>query len=362
MEYTDDLINKPLWDQLEEQINAGMLGMNVGLPMGFDKLSKFVSNIQPGRYDLIGGATGTGKTALVDSAYVYNPIKYLQQTPDCHYNFKVIYYSIEITPLQKIAKMICRKLWEDHKIILDVESLFSKGSRARLGRDLAEKVFQYRDYFEKMLDEYLIFYSAASPDFVWKGIKDYVEQNGRIVKNSNGIIEKYVSNRPNEIVILVIDHISLIERNSKDATKKEAIDRLSKMLVVARNLFNFSPVVVSQFNRGIEGMDRKKLDSLEPQLSDFKDTGATQEDCNTAIALFNPFKYGVEKHNNYDIKKLHRSYRSLSILKNRDGQDNLSLGLFFMGATGFFKELPSASELTNNPELYNKILKLANGN
>lgn len=98
-------LSTPLWDQLEAQINLGMQGRNRGLPMGFKKLSKYISNIQPGRYDLIGGATGTGKTALVDSAYMYNPIKYITAEKETDFSIKILYYSIEITPLQKIAKM-----------------------------------------------------------------------------------------------------------------------------------------------------------------------------------------------------------------------------------------------------------------
>ena len=361
MEYPEHL-NTPLWDQLEAQINLGMQGKNKGLPMGFKKLSNYISNIQPGRYDLIGGATGTGKTALVDSAYMYNPIKYITQEKETDFSIKILYYSIEITPLQKIAKMVCRKLFEDYGILVDSESLFSRGNRSLLDKDIAKKVFATRDYFEKMLSDHVIFYSAASPDYVWMTVKDYVEKNGTIVRNSNKMIQEYIPHKPNEIVLVIIDHISLIDKNSKDSNKKEAIDRLSKMLVQFRNLFNISPVVVSQFNRGIEGMDRKRLDSLEPQLSDFKDTGATQEDANTSIALFNPFRYGIEKHNGYDIKRLNRHYRSLSILKNRDGQDNLALSLFFMGANGLFRELPPSQDFINNPELYNKILKYSNGN
>lgn len=357
MEQTVDINpNMPLWDKLELQVNRGIAGKNRGIQMGFPKLSKYVSNIQPGRYDLIGGATGTGKTAFVDSAYVYNPLKVIATTPEPEFTLKILYYSIEIAPLQKIAKMVCRKLYEDYGIELDAEALFTKGDRQALDRETAQKVFGYRDYFERLISDNIIFYSSASPDYVWRTVKEYVEGNGKLITTAEGMIEGYIPHKANEIVVIIIDHISLIDKNSKDSTKKDAIDRLSKMLVAFRNLFNMSPVVVSQFNRGIEGMDRRKLDAVEPQLSDFKDTGSTQEDCNTALSLFYPFKYGIEKHNGYDIKALNRYYRSLSILKNRDGPDNLTMGMFFMGNNGIFKELPLAKQLAEDPALYQKVL------
>ena len=55
-----------VWDNLKKEIDRGKKGYNVGLTMGFDRLTDHVCNIQQGRYDTIGGATGTGKTALVD--------------------------------------------------------------------------------------------------------------------------------------------------------------------------------------------------------------------------------------------------------------------------------------------------------
>jgi replicative DNA helicase len=141
---------------------------------------------------------------------------------------------------------------------------------------------------------------------------------------------------------------------------RDRIDRASKMLVFFRNTFKFSPVVVSQFNRSIEGMDRKKQDSVEPQLSDFKDTGATQEDANTVVALFNPFRYGIGTHRGYPILEgnypLRRDYRSGHILKNRDGMDSMSMGFHFQGAVGKFEELPKASDIKANPKLLEAIL------
>ena len=108
-------------------------------------------------------------------------------------------------------------------------------------------------------------------------------------------------------------------------------------------------------------MDRKQQDSQEPQLSDFKDTGATQEDANTVMALFNPFRYGMDTHRGYPIlngnNPLRRNYRSGHILKNRDGMDGLAIGFHFAGAIGKFEELPKASEIESNPVLLQKIIE-----
>lgn len=352
---------RKVWNELQKEIARGEQGLNVGLPMGFPRLSKHIANLQQGRYDCWGGATGTGKTAIVDNAYVFNPYDYLMAQANPFYSLEIIYFSLEIDPVVKIAKFICRKIWEDHGILTNTNEIFSRGVH-KLPAEVKKVLPMYKEYFDKMQDEVLFFRNSLSPDYLYSDVMKYAESRGKVIKDKNGIVQQYIPNNPNLITLIIVDHISLIDRNKRDSNKKEAIDRASKMLVFFRNTFKFSPVVVSQFNRGIEGMDRKQQDSQEPQLSDFKDTGATQEDANTVVALFNPFRYGMDTHRGYPIMghttfNLKRNYRSGHVLKNRDGMDGLSLGFYFQGAIGQFEELPKANEIKDNPSLLKKVLE-----
>lgn len=344
-----------VWDNLKNEIERGKKGYNVGLTMGFERLTKHVCNIQQGRYDTIGGATGTGKTALVDSAYVFHPYDYLRNN-DSFYSFEIIYYSLEIEPTVKLAKFVARKIWEDHEILTNINQIYSKGNY-KIPKKVLEILDNYEEYFDEMQEKTLFFRSSLSPNYLYKDLMGYAEKRGKFIKNKDGIVIQYIPNNPFLITLVIIDHIGLIDGNKEDqGNKKKAIDRASKILVYFRNMCKFSPVVVSQFNRGIEGMDRKENDAQEPQLSDFKDTGATQEDANTVMALFHPFKYGMERHRGYPIIKLQRNYRSNHILKNRDGMDGLVVGMHFLGEVGKFKELPPAKDIVENPQLLNKIM------
>lgn len=363
-----NLNGSEMWNSFMNKIDEGKLGLNRGLPMGFDRLSDHISNIQQGRYDLIGGATGTGKTALVDDAYVFNPISYLDSHPETDYRFEVVYYSLEISPERKLAKLICRRLWEDHNILITPKQLYSQGLRNRISEEVYGLLHHYRTYYERVIDKYIHFRTSASPRFVYKDLMDYVEARGEVVRDltlgddgkpKNTVLD-YKPRDPRLITLVVFDHVSLISKDRGDSNKKETIDNLSRQLVFFRNEFKLSPVVVSQFNRSIEGMDRRQQSVFDPQLSDFKDTGSTQEDADTVISLYNPLRYGMEDHHGYDIAKLGRNYRGLEILKNRDGDDNLTIGLYFLGEVGLFRELPPAEELKRNPKLFAKILNYRN--
>lgn len=343
---------------LKNNIDRGIQGYNKGLPTGFPRLTECISNVQQRKYITIGGATGTGKTALVDSAYVFSPYEYLQSNESIH-DLEIIYYSLEIPADEKLAKFICLRLWEHHKIHIDSMQLYSEGTKC-IPKTAIAAIDEIFEYFAKMQERVLNFRSSMSPDFMYKDLMSYAESRGKVIKNEDGIIIQYIPKNPYLITEIIVDHTNLITPNKQDKDKKGAIDRFSQMAVFFRNVFNFTFIPISQFNRGIESVARKTSDSLEPQLSDFKETGATQEDANIVLGLFNPFRYGIDNHLGYPIDKLKRNYRAAYVLKNRGGEDNLVIGMHFNGQIGKFKELPTAEEIVSTPGLLQKILNYGN--
>jgi replicative DNA helicase len=162
----------------------------------------------------------------------------------------------------------------------------------------------------------------------------------------------YVPNDPNTITIVVIDHIGLLKTTKDQPTKKEAIDKMSSELQYFRDFFGYTPVVVSQFNRSISNPMRLKAGDVEPQLEDFSDSSSTQNDADVVLALFDPMRYKVSDTSGYDLDKLKDDYgakyfRSLRLLKNSYGEDDIRIGLGFMGQLGIFKELPKNKDITD---------------
>ena len=104
------------------------------------------------------------------------------------------------------------------------------------------------------------------------------------------------------------------------------------------------------------------MDMVEPKLSDFKDSGNTQQDANVIMTLFSPRRHELEKFRGYDIAKLKDRFRSVSVLKNRDGEADVRVGLQFVGEVGYFRELPKAKDMEGNMTMYNDIVKLKNLN
>jgi replicative DNA helicase len=182
-------------------------------------------------------------------------------------------------------------------------------------------------------------------------LKKYAEERGEI-EQLDQWNKVYIPNDPNEITIVVIDHIGLLKLTKDQPTKKQAIDKMSDELRHARDFYGYSPVVVSQFNRDISNPIRIKNGDVEPQLEDFADSSQTQNDSDVVLALFDPMRYKVADPSGYNLDKLVDQYgakyfRSLRVIKNSYGADDVRIGLGFFGQIGMFKELKRKKDMTD---------------
>ena len=169
----------------------------------------------------------------------------------------------------------------------------------------------------------------------------------------------YIPNNEDELTLVVLDHIGLLKTTTAQPTKKQAIDKMSDELRYARDFYGYSPVVVSQFNRDISSPMRLKNGDVEPQLEDFADSSSTQNDADVVLALFDPMRYKVADPSGYDLNKLRDDYgakyfRSVRLIKNSYGEDDVRIGLGFLGQIGMFKELPRQRDITDSD--YDAIL------
>jgi replicative DNA helicase len=209
----------------------------------------------------------------------------------------------------------------------------------------------YEDYMNHMDDVITIIDGPENAVGIAKELKAHALKNGRI-EQVDEFNKRYFPNNENEITIVVIDHIGLLKTTKDQPTKKEAIDKMSDELRYARDFYGYTPVVVSQFNRSISNIARLKNGDVEPQLEDFAESSSTQNDADVVLALFDPLRYKVADPSGYDLEKLKdqfgaKYFRSLRLIKNSYGEDDVRIGLGFMGQIGMFKELPRRKDITD---------------
>ena len=343
------------FEHLKREVQAGLDGRNNGIPMGFDRLNRYIG-IRKSMYTLIGGLTGSGKTSFVDDAYVLNPFDWYISQKNPKIKLRIIYRSMERSKTYKFAKWVSRKIFLDQGIIIPVPKLL--GWTDRMTKDEHDLFLMYEDYMGNMNEVITIIDGPENAVGIAKELKAHALENG-VIEQVDQYNKIYVPNNENELTIVVIDHIGLLKLTQAQPTKKQAIDKMSDELRYARDFYGYTPVVVSQFNRDISNQSRLKNGDVEPQLEDFADSSSTQNDADVVLGLFDPMRYKVEDPSGYDLNKLRDEYgakyfRSLRLIKNSYGEDDIRIGLGFLGQIGMFKELPKRKDITD--EDYTSVL------
>ena len=250
----------------------------------------------------------------------------------------------------KFAKWISRKIFYDYGIIIPVGKML--GWTDKMTKDEHDIFLTYKEYMEKMEEVITIIDGPENPVGIARELKEYALQNGRI-EQLDTYNKIYIPNDENVITLVIIDHIGLLKTTKDLSTKKQVIDKMSDELRYARDFFGYSPVVVSQFNRDISNPIRIKNGDVEPQLEDFKESSQTQDDADVILALFDPMRYKVADPSGYDLNKLKdefgaKYFRSVRLIKNSYGEDDIRIGLGFLGQVGMFKELTKRKDITDS--------------
>lgn len=308
----------------------------------------------------------------------------MENNIDPEMDFHVLLFSLERSKTYKIARWVSRTIFLDTGILVSINDIM--GWSGEVTQEVQDLVKKYTPYVNHMLENHItIFEGGTNPTGIYKKIKEFAYTRGKdeefAVLRKDGtynIKKQYVANKPNEIVLVIVDTINLVKtgegvyefdeatqkrRLIKSLDDKGTIDKTSEYLMWARDYLGYSPIAISQFNRSISNPMRLANKDILPTLEDFKGSGDTQDDAEVILALFDPMRYKVDDVYGYEITDLveglndphpgSKKYRNLTILKNSYGPDGVGVGLAFQPIACFFREMLPVDKMTE--KIYESI-------
>lgn len=365
-----------LYKSFLEAVEKGKRGEAIWIPVGFEKIGLNVGVVQR-CYTLVGGMSGTGKTAFVDLAYVLNPYEWIRKYPETGVKIKWLYWSLERSHQYKLAKWTCLYLWQRYQIKIDVPTLLQWGGhRNKIKEDIYQKIYKATEYFEELLQHIQLMDGSINPTGIYKEVCRYAYTHGKIEtvtltqKDGSEYNKKvYIPNDPKLVTIIIIDHIGKLTGETDNHSKrfmtnneKPLLDKMSEYASTEfRDRFGFSPVLISQFNRSSEETMRRVKTDNGPLPTDFKGSGNMYEDCDVCLGLYNPWKLKDSECLEYKTERFVTStglnrLRTLTVMKNSYGADDLGYGLAFLGECGYIHELPKAEDFNTGKIKYMKYL------
>lgn len=348
--------------------------------MGMERLEMYLPGIEQSTYYLLAAASGVGKSKLARYLFIHNPIVFLENNPDSGIELDILYFSLEESKEKIILAEISKYLYTKYGLSISIKQLASVGRYNVISSENLAKVKEAETHVRRFLDRVTIYDNVRNATGIYKTVRNfamtvgtYYDKEGKaltpeeVIQVTGGIGETYKKvncyklHNPKHYVIILTDHISLLQPESGETLWQTMGKMSSTYNLHFRDKFGFIPVVIQQLAADKERVDgnfqgKTIEDKLEPTLDSLGDNKTIARDVNIALGLFDPARYKIDNHNGYDITRLKDRYRSLNIMKSRDGIANKKLPLFFNGAVDFFKELPR----TDNIDGMNRVFEYVN--
>lgn len=333
----------------------------IAIPWSLPRLSSVLPGIEQGRYNLISASPKAGKSQLTDFLYVYQPIEWIINHPETNITLKIFYFSLEVSRSTKIKAAICYKLFKDYNIVISPQKLASIFGSYILDDKIASIInsTEFKAWFARFEGIVTYWDTIRSPNAIFHTVKSYAEHesSGRYTmktiswQNPDGtytpreVKDRYIPIRPNEYVIVIVDHIGLLQTKPEETLHQAIIKYSSEYCLEMRDRWKYIPVIVqqqsadssrAQFNYRGDTV----IDKIRPDSEGLADCKYTSRDVDLMISLFYPKRYNIEKYEDIDLNRIGDSHREFMINLNRNGISNAAIQLFFLGSSSYFAELP----------------------
>lgn len=330
------------YGDLRKLIQEGLEDKNKGISLGLPRLDRYVT-LRRKMFYMVIGSSGSGKSALLHSHFILTPLE--QEGKNC--KLKYILFSMERSKAYIHAKWLIRRIFLDTGTMIPLHTLLNWYGD-KMTSEAISLVETYEDYFT-FLEEHIEMYEGGrSPNDIFRIVNNYAIEHGHEEKIDEHK-KIYISNNPEEMVVVAADHSGLVKTTANHPTKKQAIDKLVEDFQKFRDYYGYSDILVNQMNRDLSSPLYMKLDSFEPNLDSAKETGTTVEAADVVMSVFEPSRYGTNDKFYGDVNKFRdpetgrKYFRSIKVLKNSYGIDDSSIGTVFQGEIGQYAELPKSS-------------------
>lgn len=351
--------------EARDRVLAGKINC---IPIPFNRFRSEFPGIQQKTYYLISGGAKAGKTQITNYLFVYNTLLYAYRNPG-KITPRIFYYNLEEDEEDITLRFMSYLLYTLSGKEISPTDLSSIDERKPLNKEILDilESTEYQDIL-KFYEDHVSFMPSRNPTGVWKDMVGYANKHGRTIYEDYTYIDEfgkerigkkvsnYIPDDPNEYVIIITDHVSLLEPE-RGGTLKQAIDKLSEYYIILRNRYRYIPVAVQQQNIESIGIEAFKIDKIRPTLAGLADSKNPGKDCTVMLGITNPHGAGKESHLGYDIKQFKGNFRSLEVVLNRKGQSNSICPLYFKGSVNYYAELPLPDNTAEIAKVYEFLKK-----
>lgn len=326
---------------------------------GFNKLQKYIPGVIPGIMYKVTSHMGVGKTKISKFLFVYQTMLYALKYK---MNFKVLYFALEESKEEFLDDLMIHLTKRIQGTMVDRFSTMGTSSTVLKETEL-EALKQVENAASKIVENLEIIDNKYTPTEIYNTCKYYAKKWGKFAKDKEGkdIMHSYTPHDPGQVVLVVVDHISLVspefDKNSGTFLSQHATiskwhtDLARKTIAKAWkwSVLNVQQQSLESEKQQFTNRGETIINKILPTLDGLANNKEVGRDDYVVLGLFAPERYSLEKYIGYDIKSSTANafgdrFRSLHLLKNRFGHPNKILPLYFDGRYSHFEELPDPKD------------------
>lgn len=345
-------------DYITEPIKDG-INRPGGLPLSqrIEKYARVVNDFDKGKFVAIGGKPTSGKRSMMDQHYFIEMFQWWyhleeQRRP----KLKMFYFSMKTKPKVKFQKWLCLFLKLEHNMVVDIPTLNnSKGKLFDLDENDLSLINEAQDFFDELENECTILSGPKTGSAIMQTIDTYMDSIGTEDDNDEYHLDDA---HKGQFTIVYIDDAEEILPEpggfhdlNPEGIKRKMYEHIHK---ITRH-YNISVVMVCPSK---VSSSRVVKDS-EPS---YKELGYYGKKCDVGVIMYNPYNENNNKYLSYPIEETiinnKTRFRTITIVRNYNGIDNVTIGAFFLGECGYLTQSPGPLEFEQFQDALNNLKTL----
>jgi len=337
-------------------VREGQRKEHNGIPIPLTRLSKVTNYITRSSNIAIGGRPHSGRTSLMDYTYFISVFKWWHdQDEHSRPKIKFFYFNMRKPARMKLQKWLCLCLKLEYGLQIDIPTLNNDiGKLYDLDEDDKNHISSAYDFFTDLENGPMTFIQGKkTPSHIFNTVRDYMLNIGRVDEHDNYHLSEDHLGQYTFVYVDNVDYLLTESDEYSSMTPDMLKRRLAEHMDVLKNVYNTINIV----SVPSKATNSRLMKDSEPS---YKDLGVFEAGADLGIIAYNPYDEGNRKYCGFPIEELvirgKNRFRTLTVVTNKQGIENATIGAFFIGECGYFSESPHA----NQPEKFGEIMEVLN--
>ena len=358
-------------EHILDPVKAGLDKPDAGIPIPMTKLSKYTNYIEKGKIIAVGGRPDSGKTSLADYAYFISVFDWWRklgytQDEDGDYTIppppsfvkpkiKFFYFNMKSNARLKIQKWLCLYLKMEFDMVIDIPTLNSGiGRLYDLDQNDKDRIESAFEFFDELEENMTMVNGSQAPSSIYNKVRRYMDGIGTIEEG----VYKLNPDYQGQITMVLVDNTDKLATEADDyhVMNGDALKRkLAEYLGIFAKTYNVTSVVIVPS----KASNSRMVKDTEPS---YKDLGVFNDIADVGLVTYNPYDENNNKYLNYPLEELvvkgKNRFRTITIVRNKTGISNITVGGVFLGECGYFRESPHPLETEDWDNIFDLLQDL----